>query len=126
MKKLVVFLVTLSLLSLPVIGAAQFVGPIAPSEPCPDCPRSNISTIEDILGVMNRIVNWFFALVLILAVIFLLWAAIRFFTAGGDEEAIASARWAVAWALVGIAIALLAKGLILLIANLVETTSLPF
>ncbi len=108
MNKLIPVTLLLVMLALPVMAVAQ-EGP----------PNVNL-TKEEAIRILNGIVNWFFAIVLILAVIFLLYAAVLFFFSAGNEDSVADARRAVVWAIVGIAVALLSKGLIILVASLLD------
>lgn len=75
------------------------------------------STAQGVVNALDRIANWFFAFVVVLAVIMIIWSGLLFMTAGGDEKKISTAKRALTWALVGVAIAIASKGLIYLIGN---------
>ncbi len=82
-------------------------------------PPSNApSTIEDLLKVLNTGVTWLFNITLVVAVILIIYAGLRWVTAGGDEAAVGAAKKALTAALIGIGIALMAKGLISLVGQL--------
>jgi hypothetical protein len=95
--------------ALPAIALAQ------PSIPTTGVP----TTIDAFYGFACIASNWIFAFVLIIAVIFLLFGAVAFFTARGSEDQVANARRYVTFALVGVAIAVLAKSLIFVVGSFV-------
>ena len=63
--------------------------------------------------------NWVFAFVLIVAVIVLLFGAVSFFTARGNEDQVGDARRYITYALVGVAVAVLARALIFVVGNFI-------
>lgn len=94
---------------------------------CLELPRS-ISRLADtapattgasLLTLVDTATNWVFAIFVILSIIFVLLAAFQFVTGGGDAKKIEEARQKLIWAAVGIIIALLAKGLVPVIRNIV-------
>lgn len=107
MKK-IVLLVTMSLVvGLPLLTLAQITG-----------PSETPVTIERIIGILERFINWLFAILLAVAVIFIILAAFKYLTAGGDSEKIKSAHTQLIYALVAIGVALLSKGLVYLVKQL--------
>lgn len=72
----------------------------------------------DVLTTVNTLTNWFFAAFLIVAVWFLIWAAFHFLTANGDVEKVNGARNEVMFAMIGVLIAVLAKGIVSLAMGL--------
>jgi len=82
-------------------------------------PTDPVTSIEDILALIDTAATWLFSILLAVAVILLLYAAFLWMTAGGDETKIATSRKMLIYALVGIGIAFLAKGLIMVIRQLV-------
>ena len=73
----------------------------------------------DVMGVLTKIGNWLFAILLVVAVIYIILAAFDFVTAGGDPEKVKTARNNVLYAMIGIAVAFLAKGLVVLVRMIV-------
>jgi cytochrome bd-type quinol oxidase subunit 2 len=73
-------------------------------------------------NAINNVMNWFFVIVLIIAVIFLLWAGFLFITAGGDPDKVNTARQNVMYAMVGVAVAVLARGIVSLVQGLMSKT----
>ena len=69
--------------------------------------------------------NWLFAFIIIIAVIMLLYGAFKFFTAGGSEDQVATARKFITYALVGVAVALLARSLVYVVGNFIAGTQGP-
>lgn len=71
------------------------------------------------LDLLETIGDWIFVIVLIIAVIFLIFAGYVFITGAGAPEKITKARNMLVWGLVGVAVAILAKGLITLVEQLI-------
>lgn len=80
---------------------------------------TNVTSIDALISIINTIANWIFAILLALAVVMLLLAAFNWLTSGGSEEKVSSARRMLIWALVGIAVALAAKGLVEIVKALI-------
>jgi hypothetical protein len=80
------------------------------------------TTIMEFYGFVCNASNWIFAFILIIAVIMLLYGAFKFFTAGGNDDQVATARKFITYALVGVAVAILAKSLVFVVGNFVTTT----
>ena len=78
-----------------------------------------ITTLDDILSLIGRVGDWISAIVLALAIIFILVAAFQFLTAAGNPEKISSARNMLIYALVAVAIAAVAWGLPDLVQSLI-------
>jgi hypothetical protein len=116
MTKMKRFLLTLTLISFLAVTAAFPVAVLA---------RHEIGHIEpvpatlDIFVVLNRVVNFLFTVLLIVAAVAIVIAAYYFVAAAGDPERVAKARQFVIYALVGVAVALAARGLVLLAERLV-------
>ena len=88
----------LSVLLAPSVALAQ------PASGTPDDP-------QDIIDLINKASGWFFAFIMALAVIMLLYAAFLYLTAAGSEERVARAKTTITYAVIGIAVALLAGGI---------------
>ena len=105
MKKIISALILTSLLALPVIGLAY----VAP-------PAVELNT------ALTRITNFLFYLLMAVAVLFLIAAGIQFVTAQGDPEKIKKARDYVLYALIGVVVGILAKGLTTFLQKVLEGT----
>lgn len=79
-----------------------------------------IDTVDDVLNVIDRITNWMFTIFMAVAVIMILIAAFKYLTSGGGEE-VAKAHKMILYAVVAIAVAILAKGIV----NVVKSIVLP-
>lgn len=97
---------------LPVIAGAQ-AGPGGFNLP----NTADYGTSGQISSLGNAIVNWMFYILLILAVIFIVYAAFLYLTSGGDEEKTGKARQMIIAAVIAIAIAILAKGMVGFVLN---------
>ena len=102
MKKYLLSVIILSLVLTPALASAQ-----------------DILGDNDFIDALNSIVNWLFTVLLIVAVIFILIAAFNFITAAGDPEKVKTARQFVIYALIGVVVALLARGLITFIQSVI-------
>jgi len=103
MKKILLAPVLISLLALPVVALAQ--------EEIPE----TITTPQDIIDIIETVANWFFAILIAVALIFILIAAYQFLTSGGDPARVGAARQSLLYAIIGIAIAFLARGIVMLV-----------
>jgi ascorbate-specific PTS system EIIC-type component UlaA len=97
MKKLLVVL----LLVFPVLVLAQ--------ETAPDV---------DIFEALETLTNYLFTLALIVAVIFLIIFPFSMLTAQGDPDKVRTARNYILYALIGVAVAVAAKGLVALVQTI--------
>ncbi|KKR09953.1 MAG: hypothetical protein UT37_C0007G0004 [Parcubacteria group bacterium GW2011_GWA2_39_18] len=69
----------------------------------------NPLTSSNIEEVVDRVVNFLILVFIPIAVIMILYSALMFITAGGDEARVKKAKQILTWAIVGIAILLVAK-----------------
>lgn len=73
----------------------------------------------EVMVVLDNVTDWLFALLLITAAIFIILAAFYFVTASGDPDKTKTARNFVLYALIGVLVAFIAKGLVYLIDAIV-------
>ena len=73
----------------------------------------------DVMAVLERIVNYLFSILLVIAAIFIVKAGITFVTAGGDPGKVETARNEVMYALIGVAVAILSRGLVAFLRTIV-------
>lgn len=92
-------------IALPALASAAF-----PTKP----PESFVSSegIEGVGKIFTTLGGWFWGILLALAVIFILVAAFNFLTSGGEEEKIKKARSYITYAVVAVAVAILATGIV--------------
>jgi len=84
-----------------------------PPATMPEIPEIDVNIWE----ILDRALNWFFGIALIIAAIMLVYAGFNYVTASGNEEKIKTATKTLIFALIGVAIALLAKGLPMLVQD---------
>ncbi|MFH1048908.1 MAG: hypothetical protein V1732_04565 [Patescibacteria group bacterium] len=65
----------------------------------------------DFMTVVQNIANFVIAFITILGIIFIVWGAIQYVTAGGDEGAMEKAKTTITYALIGLFIAAMAFAL---------------
>lgn len=104
MKKIALSLVLASLSVMPVVALA------AANTTAPNL---------DVMATLTKITDWLFAILLVVAAIAIIIAAFQFITASGDPEKVGSARQFVLYAMIGVLVALLAKGLVALVNTIV-------
>jgi len=107
MKKYLPFLIISSLLIV-AISLAQAQEP--------DIPEINVNIWE----LLDRALNWFFGIAIIIAAIMLVYAGFNYVTAGGNDEKIKTATKTLIFALIGVVLALLAKGIPVLIQEFLQ------
>jgi fumarate reductase subunit D len=100
---------------MPLISFAQGGSGITGVQNLPE----GVKDFGGFIKIFNTLINWIFTILLILAVFFILWAAFKYLTAGGDNEKIGSAHKILVYAVVAIAVALLAQGVRFVVAQLV-------
>lgn len=101
MKKIILSLILIGFLTVPILSAAQ----IGPPE-------------TDVREVLNRIVDWLFVFLLIFAALFIVIAGFYFVTAQGDPEKVGKARNMILYAVIGIIVAFLARGIVILVESI--------
>jgi len=79
-----------------------------------------ITSLADAQQTLTNIVNWVVVIFWILTVLFLIWAAVLYLTAAGNEDKIKEARQRVIYAIIAAVIALLANGLSGIVVNLLK------
>ncbi len=86
-------------------------------------PPALPTNITDLFNLICSIANLIFTLIMILAIIILLYAAFLFLSGGGDSAKQKQARDLLTYAIIGIIVALLAKGIVLVVVNIVSSGS---
>ena len=81
-------------------------------------PTSTITSTSAFWQLLCTGVLWFFGIVIIIAFVMLLVAAVTFMTAGGNEEKVNQARSMLTYGIIGIAVALLARAILQVVASL--------
>jgi len=102
----------------PILGAALPLLALAQ----PNIPNSPINSINDVIGtggIFCDIFRYLFALLIILAVIFVIVAAFKYLTAAGDPEKVKSANHQLIYAAVAIIVALVARAIPSIVSTLI-------
>ena len=108
MKKRILAISILTLFSLALVSFAQYGAPEAPTV------EINLWSPD---SVLTRALNWFFGIVIVIAAIMLISAGFTYVTSAGNADKMKIALNTLIYALIGVAIALLAKGLVFLICT---------
>ncbi len=112
MRKLFTAL-TLTLLTLsPALAMAQVSG-------VQQLPDSLPQGEDSVLALINTVINWFFTLLIVLAVAFIVYAAYKYLFSGGSEEGVSTAHKMLMYAAVAIAVGTLAKGIVFTVQRFV-------
>lgn len=106
MKKILPALVLASYLVFPALAIAQEEAPVI------------VESAEDLVEKINSIGNWIFTGLLVVAGIFLMVSGFFFITAQGEPEKINKARGMLINSLIGVGVALGAKGMVAVIQNI--------
>ena len=93
MKKIFTILMLVGLLAMPMVGFADTL------------------PTYDVVDTLENIVNWFFTIAMIVAVMYLIFGGLAYITAEGAPDKLEKARKQVLFALFGTAIVLLANAL---------------
>lgn len=91
---------------------------IAAVEPPPEEIPTGITSPTALLALIETVGNWLFSFLLVGAMIAIVVAAYQFITAAGSSEKVTSARNWVIYALAGVAVAVLSKGLVTFVRTL--------
>ena len=81
-------------------------------------PKTNITSLSGVEGVISRIVNWITGLFFVVAILYIFYAAYLFLTSGGDEEKIKLAKTQLLYSIIAIAVALLAGTMRYIVASI--------
>jgi fumarate reductase subunit D len=82
-------------------------------------PGPIVTTFGGVQNLLNTAISWIFTLLIILAVIFILYAAFLYLTAAGDTEKVKKANHTLLYAAIAIAVAVLAKSIPVLVGNFI-------
>lgn len=119
MKKISIGLTGLSLLLLPVLA-------LCVATPAEINPKTELPTEESaVWTIVNRAINWLFAILLVGAAIMIVIAAYTFLSSAGDADKTKSARNYIVYALVAIVVGFLAKAVVVLLMNMLGYVPLP-
>ncbi len=110
MKKIILPILAMTMLiAIPVFGAYTVQ----------DLPSA---TGVDIWTLLEKTVQWFFNIVLFIAALYIVYSGWLYITAAGDDEKAKKALSGLVHALIGIGVALLAKGLMYVVGTFLGKT----
>ncbi len=104
-----VALVSLLLISSPALVLAQGSVPNVP-----------ITSAQQFIDAINRVVNWAFVAFFALAVFFFLWAAFDYLRAAGDATLLGAAKNRVIYGIIAVVLAAIAKSLPIFIPTFLQ------
>lgn len=99
-----------------ILLAQEFKRPLEGFDSYP----SPIGKVTDLEGPLKKSLVWVMGIFWVLAVVFLIWAAFLFLTAGGEEEKITKAKKIILYAVIAGIVALLATGINIILFNLLK------
>jgi preprotein translocase subunit SecG len=110
MKNLIKKALTGIMILTPALAFGQFSGV--------NTPKTNITSLTGVEGVISKIVNWITGLFFVAAILYIFYAAYLFLTSGGDEEKIKTAKTQLLYSIIAIAVALLAGTMRYIVASI--------
>lgn len=120
MKKAVRFVkefgLSIASLTLPFLASAQTIpNPVQPTQS--NVPQTQITSLQGVLNTVCVVFSWMFYFLVALAVIFIVIAAFKYLTAGGDAEKVKGAGSTLLYAAIAVGVALLARAIPLVVAS---------
>ena len=90
-------------------------------------PETAISRggLQGIIDYINQASGWLFGILLAVVVVFLMYAAFLFLTSGGDEEKTKAAKNYIIYAVVALAVGILATGIVILVGSFFDQGQAP-
>ena len=100
-------------LVLPVASFAQLF-----TQPSNQPAGISATSVSNIYVTLERVANYMLGILVALAVVFIIYGAFLFLTSSGDDTKTKEARKLILYALVAVAVGLLAKGLVMAISGI--------
>ena len=126
-KKIIlsVFLLFFGLGFVPAIGQGGYVLPLAvyaaaddDEDVSVDVEFVNPVTDDTLDEIINNLIDFVFTIALVICPIVIIIGSFMFVTASGDPKKLETGKKIIFWALIGLAIAIMAKGMVILIRAL--------
>ncbi|MEW6616961.1 MAG: pilin [Patescibacteria group bacterium] len=86
-------------------------------------PKTSITTPEKVIALIDKAGGWFYSALIGIAVIYIIYAGFKFLTAGGDEKKIEEARQQLIYAIIAVAVAMLATGIVKVMKQFLGVTN---
>ncbi|MDP3724916.1 MAG: hypothetical protein Q8R20_00410 [Nanoarchaeota archaeon] len=82
---------------------------------------TTVRTLEDVQGILQDVVGWAQVFFYVIAALFIIWGAWDYLQSGGEPEKTKKARDRILYSLVAIAIAVIAGGIVRMVASFINT-----
>lgn len=79
-------------------------------------------TVPEIVAKLCVVLDWVFAVAIVVGVVYIIVAAFQYTTSGGSEDKVRAAHQAVLYATIGIVVAIAAKSVPLVLADIFDVT----
>ncbi|MFH1192949.1 MAG: hypothetical protein V1656_01370 [Candidatus Jorgensenbacteria bacterium] len=99
-----------------------FISFLATTLTAPLVAFAAIDTPGKVITTINKLSGWLYTALLALAVVFIVYAAFLFLTAGDNAEQVSKAKTQIIHAAVAVAVAILATGIIELVKILLDSS----
>ncbi len=86
----------------------------------PTTTNTGLPATTDINSIIKNVVQWFLALVGIVALLTIVWAGVTYMTSGGDEEKVGKAKQRLTYGILGVVVAIAGLVIVVFIYNLVN------
>ena len=110
-----------ALIALTLIASAPFLTPLVLANTTATTLPVPGATNGDLWTLLAKALQWLFNIVIFLAAIFLVVAGFQYVTSNGDEKKVHTAMNTLIYALIGVAVAVLAKSLIAMVGHFLGT-----
>lgn len=80
--------------------------------PAPVVVPETFNSFSGLLTFVQNLLNWFFIAIIVMAVFYLLYVGLRYILSGGKKETVQGIGTAFGYIIVGLIVAIIAKGLI--------------
>jgi hypothetical protein len=123
MKKLIAIssaIMAISFLMVPVAFAAPCTAQQIADGTCP-IVTGRIVSMATLMAFLSQVTSWMLAALMIMALIFIIMGGYSYISSKGEAAAVTKAKNYIIYALIGVAIGALAKGLILAVCGIMGT-----
>jgi TRAP-type C4-dicarboxylate transport system permease small subunit len=108
-----------------LLAPAVFAAPACLSSDAGCLPTTTVTSVDGLLRFLTKVTSWLFIALLFMAFIFIIIGGFTYVSSKGDPKAIASAKNYIIYALIGVAVGILAKGLVYLVCSILGTDQCP-
>lgn len=117
LKKISSIIAISALVLLPVVALGQ-------TYTVPEAGSTILGTdgFSGVESVLTKVANWMLTILILVAIIFFIYAGFLYLTSGGEEEKVKTAKGYVVYGLIAVAVGLLAKGFISLVQSLTSAS----